>query len=135
MPERQNVRTVKTTALQGSDSWLKYRPVTVKEADHMAELQRQKMALRYNPGESDEEDDEIEQEWRALDREIMDVIASALLDWNWVDNDGKPLAKPNGNADVLNELTMAELAFVGECIHGGENGQKKDRKRSKRPAR
>lgn len=50
------------------------------------------------------------------------LLARHIVDWNWVDDEGKPLPKPKEDAEVIDELTNEESEFlVGLLIGSSKN--------------
>src|SRR5512138_623745 len=95
MPQRQAVPTVtvKTPEAMGADSWVIFRksPHLAGYRDQLRrELEEQGVIFdaaghayggEFTPTE--------------IGRVGREKLAESLVDWNWVDNDGKPLPKPN----------------------------------------
>lgn len=102
MPARQNVKTIPTPAVQGDDSWIKIKAMTVEQFNRNQAILRQAQQPDANA--------------ETLDSLATELFAEVVMDWNWVDDDGKPLPKPNGNPKVFGTLTMAELLTIGEAL-------------------
>ncbi len=119
MPERQNVRTIETPQLQGDDSWIKIKAMSVAQYNCRAAINR---SLNTMDATAEDYEDRV----AALDRESNQLMAECVVDWNWVDDDGNPLPKPHNNPDAIRKLTMPELMFIGEQLNfNGDNAQKK----------
>lgn len=112
MPARQNVKTIPTPAVQGDDSWIKIKAMTVEQFNRNQAILRQ----------AQQPDADAE----ALDSLATELFAEVVLDWNWVDEEGKPLPKPNGNPEVFGTLTMMELLTIGEALRPAKD-EKKDK--------
>lgn len=97
MPKRQNVRTIKTDDLQGENSYVIMRRMTVGEIRSIS---------------SDRPDGATAIEVSA------EILSTHVTEWNWVDDDGEPLPSPAGNVEVLNRLTDEEFQFLGEQLMG-----------------
>jgi hypothetical protein len=121
MPQRiKNIHLV-STEIQGSDSWVDIKPLTVEQYNRATDL-----VLEAR-------ESEVDQAVRAaLDLKQRELFAEVVAGWNWVDNDDKPLPSPAGNPGVFELLTMAELNYIGEAINKGMTIEKKDGKKSKR---
>ena len=87
MAERQEVR-VPSEAVQGSGSWVKLRPLTFGEVRRIDGLDSAEAAVRAH-----------------------------TLDWNWVDEGGRPLPPPT-DAAVWEQLTRDEFWFLFEALTG-----------------
>ncbi len=87
MPQRQNVKTVQSEAVQGADSWIKLRSMTVGEA-------KQLMV---------EGDDQA--------RGIA-ALGKVISGWNWVDDNGAPLPQVSDDPTVIDRLTNDEIQFI-----------------------
>jgi len=44
----------------------------------------------------------------------IEFLASAILEWNWVDDDGNPLPLPKDNPGVMDLLTLEEITFLSQ---------------------
>lgn len=105
MPERQRVRKLPSPAVQGADSWVQIKAITVGEAKRLQRL-------------SGADESEVD----AASRKLM---SEYVLDWNWVDDVGNPLPKPHENPDVFDFLTPAEVQFIANALGGGGDDKKK----------
>jgi hypothetical protein len=110
MPKRQNTRTIQTPDLQGEDSFVVMRRLTVGEV----------RALRKKARTITKDDDQVE-----VSIEISsDTLADCVLKWNWVDDNGEPLPQPHHNVDVFDILTDEEFGFLGDTLLGTGDTQK-----------
>lgn len=105
MPERQRVKKLPSPAVQGADSWVQIKAITVGEAKKLQRLN--------GAGESE------------IDRASRELMSEYVLDWNWVDDAGEPLPKPNANPDIFDLLTPAEIQFIAGALGGGGGDDKK----------
>lgn len=114
MPARQNVKTIPTPLLQGEDSWVKIKALTVEQYNRNQAIQRD-----ARQPDADPED---------LEQRTSQLFSEVVLDWNWVDDAGQPLPKPQGNPQVFRDglLTMPELFFIAEALRPTD-GEKKDK--------
>jgi hypothetical protein len=46
------------------------------------------------------------------------LLVENVLQWNWVDFDGKPLPLPKDDPDVIARLTDEEVEFLAKTING-----------------
>jgi hypothetical protein len=119
MPERQIIRTYPSDSVMGEDSYVKIRGLTMgqqKKISKDSELPEEAKA-----GLSEEQ---IAKKQRELAMEkSAEIIQKVVWEWNWVDEDGKPLPLPKDDPDVLDELTEAEIRFLTAAMKGDvENG-------------
>lgn len=115
MPQRQSVHKIPSETVQGADSFVCVRRMTVAEFETH---DRRLRAVRKAQAEGDQA------ECDRLEAETRDFYASVLIDWNWVDDAGEDLPKPSKNVDVIKTLTMDEIEFLtGVIMMGG--GEKK----------
>lgn len=50
-------------------------------------------------------------------REVaVKLIPQLVIDWNWVDDDGKELPKPKDNPEVFDQVNDEELEFLLRCL-------------------
>jgi hypothetical protein len=87
---------VDTPEVQGEGSWVRVRRANVEEM-------REK---RNNPKEVD-----------AFEMGVA-LITRHAVDWNWVDDDDKPLPFPSEDPSVIEKLTDPEVAALGKAILG-----------------
>ena len=111
--------------MQGEESFVKVRRLKVAESRVLLKslkTQKKEMAaVRRDKALSDEEKElrleelEAEQNEKAFEAMLRQYI-DHVLEWNWVDDDGKPLAQPC--PEVLDDLTNDEIRFLGEALAG-----------------
>ncbi len=114
MAKRQGIIKHNSDAVQGEGSWVKIRNLkvgTVRKLQKTATLNRK-------ISKDDTEFDEL-----SFDIGI-DTIIDHVVDWNWVDDNDKPLPKPSDDKKVADELTTEELSFIGEILM--KNQQRKN---------
>lgn len=107
MPKRKSTRKVKSTEIQGPDSW-----VVINEVKYGYVMDLRKKI--EDPEISAEESEKLNAE----------LLATTVNSWNWVDDDDKPLPTPSENDEVINDLTAAEMAFLQRAISGNEERKK-----------
>lgn len=104
MPKRKSVRTHKTDEVQGEGSFVVTTSVKVREIRELRKLGK------------DPDFDEFEGG--------ISLLARHIKDWNWVDDDGKPLLLPKDNPEVIDELTNEESEFLVGLLMGEEDEAK-----------
>jgi hypothetical protein len=113
MPSRAASYKIPSPALQGDDSWVVMKNITVDEF-------RKHQALVLEAGKTPANTPE----GNAIEKKTHESLMDKVLDWNWVDNDGAPLPKPHNNVAVVEKLTIDEINFLtGLIMLGG--GEKK----------
>lgn len=105
MPSRQNIQRFISTEVQGDDSWVDIRSITLGEAEDMRRLQ---------PSTNGHEPKPDEQE--AMEAKLYDRMSTIVVRWNWVNDTGDPLAQPLNNPAVFKELTIGEMNFISDCL-------------------
>lgn len=106
MPKRQATSKVNSEEVMGEDSWVVLRHIKYARAlEVMGYLE-------------DEDLTELEQE-----KVMADVVAEAVVEWNWVDEDGKPLATPKEGLE-LGELYTHEIQFLVNQILAAAEARK-----------
>jgi hypothetical protein len=104
MPQRQNVRRIPSSRVQGDDSWIEISRLTVGEAREADRLK------------DDRETDSFDT--------VVGLYQRHVVGWNWVDDDGQPLPLPKDDPGVVDRLTDLEFSFLGDCLAGSEVEQK-----------
>lgn len=108
MPRRITRFTVKSEPVQGPDSFVTYKPVRYRETKNL-------MARMAEIAQMDVTDHQK----TALRTEINErLIIDHVVAWNWVGDDDQPLPPPSENPEVIDELTMDEIAFLGNALNG-----------------
>ena len=100
MPQRQGTRTIDSKEVQGEGSWVEMRRPKGRDI---------KEAMRKS-----REDAEDAGGMKTY-TDSMDLLRAHTLEWNWVDDNGKPLAQPT-DPDVFDELTDDEIRFLSEHL-------------------
>lgn len=113
MPSRNNTRRVATPDLQGDDSWVEVRSLSVNDYNEIMTL------TRSSQGGADEAT------LMANEAAMYAVYARNIVRWNWVDDDGAALPQPSEDVTVLGQLTMQELEALTGLLRPGSE-QKKD---------
>lgn len=102
MPERKATIRVSSEEVQGDESFVLLRRLKVRDARKAADAAKEK------------KDDTVN----------LEILATSIIEWNWVDDDGKPMPLPGGKAEALDELTDQELAFLVDSLRGGPDAEK-----------
>lgn len=132
MPKRQShTKTVKSTELQGDDSWVIINMPTVEQAramdDQMKAYSRQVDLAEHKVkslANAEHEDYASALTELALAQELLGdfsigIIARYVMDWNWVDDEGVPLPKPHAEG-VSDKLYMSEFRWLIAQIIGAD---------------
>lgn len=121
MPQRQITRRVETPEIQGEDSWIALRPMTVGEAlrlqrgaEKMPGLGKRFIALVKRLFRIKENSYPKSRAYESSMKRILAFVA----DWNWVDDRGEPLPNPRQNPDVVKHLTNTEVLALAKIIYG-----------------
>lgn len=99
MPKRQTVRRFDAKEVQGEDAFVVVSSVKVKEIRVLRQM-----------GTDSEDFDAFE--------EGLKLIAKHVIDWNWVDDEGKKLPVPSKEHSVVDELTQEEVSFLTDKMMG-----------------
>ncbi len=125
MPERQRIQVINAEEVQGKDSWVKIKAMTVEQFNRKQAVSRGVQGLKPDA-------ENYEARVTELDVESNALMAECVLEWNWVDDDGNPLPQPAGNPEVFKTLTMAELMFLAQYLDGTTSQKKERLKRSEK---
>ena len=121
MPERMATRKVETPNVQGPDSYVMLRPMTVGEVISLQQEAegstaaatrlwlRVKRILRIK-----DKPQTRSQNYATFARRVLDFVA----DWNWVGDHGEPLPNPRECPDVVRSLTDSELLALTKIVYG-----------------
>lgn len=130
MPKRRSVIQIACDEVQGEDSWVKLRVLTYVEQRDMLKEARKRRKKRREERRVDVEEfgDDDNLYDLGLAPEDMDEILSKYVDhiveWNWVDDDDKPLPQPGTVENPLTLLNTVEIAFLGEKLAEGKGDSK-----------
>lgn len=139
MPSRLSVKTLPTPEIQGDDSWIKYRPITIEEARllrvQFTEVQKRQeksltdYAIAHNKAVADLTEDEknTAYELSGLTDDVLNLadkqLARFIVEWNWVDDDGNSLPQPKDDHTVLSKLYTHEYTFVMKLFNPEDNSK------------
>lgn len=117
MPRVTSYR-VDTKDLQGEGSFVVFRRLGWKSAREV-----RKFIMLGNVRERpDLSVDEIEKRIAEEERLTSDCVLNGILEWNWEDEHGKPIAIPTKMSD-LDDLTADEVTFLIEHATGSAKQQ------------
>jgi len=130
MSKRVSSRKEPSDVVQGEGSWVELTGMKVKEMKDQqvaaAEARkarkdyqkRLKAHMKLQTDNPDLEDmDDFEADIDALDFGIGKLKVH-VLSWNWVDDNGAPLAQPSEDESVFDELTDSEVTFIINKLMG-----------------
>lgn len=78
-----------------------------------------RLSVRMN--ELKGEPDEYGRTLELLENHFSDLltwIAERLIDWDWTDQRGQPLPKPDGTPEPLRKLTPEEIHYLRQALRG-----------------
>lgn len=105
MPQRKRVRRFDASSVQGDGAWIEVAQLTVGEARKAEEIRR-----------IGDEDSFLT---------ILELYQRHVISWNWVDDDGESMILPKEDPAIVDGLTADEFSFIGDCLAGSEEDQKK----------
>lgn len=106
MATRKSVKRFETESVQGEGSFV---ILSSPKVEQILEWQEKAAALKPEgkaKGLSDAEAIKIG----------MEMLAEHIIDWDWVDDHGQPLPVPNGDVDVIAQLTMEETNLLSDLL-------------------
>ena len=130
MSKRVSSRKEPSDVVQGEGSWVELTGMKVKEMkdqqvaaaearkarkDYQKQLKAHMKLQMDNPDLEDMDD--FEADIDALDFGIGKLKVH-VLSWNWVDDNGAPLAQPSEDESVFDELTDSEVTFIINKLMG-----------------
>lgn len=105
MPKRKSVKKHDASEVQGEGAFVVTTAVKVKEIREIRRLAKTDDFDEFEGGVS--------------------MLAKHIIDWNFVDDEGKPLPVPKDRPEVVDELTNEESEFLAELLMG-EQGKSKN---------
>lgn len=122
MPQRASREKTVYGGPQGEDAYVTIKKMTLDEGRaFMSRITKAAEDETTNPGGGGEQ-------------AARTAYSEIILDWNWVDDGNKPLAKPHNNPDVLGEILGDEFGFIVAVVNGTEEGEKKESTPSSKPS-
>ena len=98
MAQRQATRTVKSDAVQGEGSYVILKKTKYGEAKDLRSKAK------------DENVDEFEF--------LREYFVHYIVDWDWVDDEGKRLPLPKDTPAVVDDLNEDEIKFLSDALKG-----------------
>lgn len=102
MAQRKSTTRFNSEVVQGEGSFVVVRKLTMGDVKQ----------LRKQTGKDITDDVSLEIG--------VDTIAAHIIEWNWVDDNDKPLPIPNDDPAIIDKLTTDEFKFLAESLTGGE---------------
>lgn len=98
MPTRQTTKRAASDKIQGEGSYVIFKRVTVGEFRSLQNEQGEKSLIEVG----------------------LQLIETHLIDWNWVDDEGKTLPLPSEDPSVIDNLYDEEATFLAEALLGDQ---------------
>jgi hypothetical protein len=110
---RVTSRRIETPELQGEGSFVLFRKLSWKASKEA----RRFMMIGDVRARTDLTVEEIDKMLAEEEKLTIELVSTGVLQWNWQDEDGKPLPLPKKTAD-LDILNADEVAFLVKCSAG-----------------
>ena len=130
MPKRKSVIEFACDEVQGEGSFVKLRVLTYAESREMLRelrTRRKQRRIQYHADREEFGDKdslyELEMTPEEMDEMVGDYV-DHIVEWNWVDDDDKPLPQPGAVEDLLVILNQNEIRFLGEKLAEGKGDSK-----------
>jgi len=133
MPQRNSSTRVMTPTVQGDDSYVVVRKLTVGEAQEvMRERQRHSKEARkalQQAGEDQalrdifKEESQADAAYETFDWAVR-RFADHILSWNWVLDDGTPMPQVKDDPSILAQLTSDEMKVISDALGSNEDAAK-----------
>ena len=127
MPKRQNIQRVATPTVQGDDSYVVVRKLTVGEArEVLRDRQRRNKAAMQRMAEAGSDRDMVQEliDGETADENMawaIDRFKDHIREWNWVDDDGNPFPQIKDDPSVIDLLSIEEMKVLSEAL--GADGE------------
>jgi hypothetical protein len=119
MAQRQGTVRVDAAAVQGEGAFVVVRKLGYAQKQQATRMMAEACGGKL-PQKIEGTDVAITSEFLAgNDAFTRDLLTSNVIEWNWVDDAGKPLALPR-EAGVIETLTDDEVTFLARVIQGQE---------------
>jgi len=107
MAKRKHKRFTKvlSDAVQGEGSWVKFRTPVFADFDDFS-------GMGANPDDAEASKNEHANKMKFG----FGMLKKLVIDWNWVDDDDKPLPSPKEQPDIIDALPLQELVFLVESL-------------------
>lgn len=124
MPKRQSVKRHETDEVQGEGSYVVLTGVKIREIRKVRREGRKADRAKAKLAAEIQEDptrELTEEELKDYEFEGgISLLASHIIEWNWVDDEGTPLSLPKDDSEVTDELTNDETEFLMDLLMGSE---------------
>jgi len=104
MARRVTVEKV-MTPIQGDDAWIEVTKPTVGEVEDILAA-----------------DDDVRESFAAGKQ----ILINHIKDWNWADEDGKPLPSPVHEPGIINTITLDEYQEIIQVLLGAQEEDEKN---------
>jgi len=130
MPTRRNVVRVVTASVQGDDSYVVVRKLTVGEArEVLRDRQRRNQSAMVRMADAGQNQEIIQE---AIDAEAaieniewaVKRFKGHIREWNWVDDDGEPLPQIKDDPDIVDQLSIDEMRVLSEALGTDQDAAK-----------
>lgn len=111
MPKRKRRIRIDTPDLQGEDSWVEFLKVNGEDGIRLLEIQQGLVA-------SDNDRTILLESIR----ETSSMVLKYLVDWNWVDDDDRPLKRPAEYEDLTRILSYEEIMGLSYAMRNSRLG-------------
>ena len=105
MPQRQNVRTVDCSDVQGEGAYAKVKSLKWGQIRALAQVTKDGVA--------------------DIDK-VTPLLVDSVVEWNWVDDGGQPLPLPKDDASVVDDLTDEEITKLLTGMKGRSEAETKN---------
>lgn len=124
MAQRLRERRVNSEVVQGAHSYVRIKRITLDEAREFREKGRE--TFTPDPDLTDEQNDQAKIDFdNAREVTAREQISKYIIEWDWVDDDGKPMPQPLNNPDAFKSLTDLEWAFLQGALTDTSDLEKK----------
>jgi hypothetical protein len=123
MPERKGLRTFETSDVQGEDSWIKLRSMTLGELMDLQREAEDRRGFWYRLGRFFGRRFRKPPSPVETARRNMAQIIGYVRAWNWVNDQGQLLPLPANDPSVLDQLTMDEMQVITDCVNGARESE------------
>lgn len=118
MPSRQNIKRFVSEPVQGKDSFVALKMISLDESNQFARISllAREDEIRQNRARQDLIDaGEVGPEpiiHPVASEGELQFLSAHIIEWNWVDDNGVSLAQPKDDPSVMTKLTVQEFTFL-----------------------